>query len=218
MVGPSSSSPAPVASTSRIPYGSPAAAAASIGARPSTPIRTFFTSRPSPYPRAHTSHRRAHLIHPLARQRLTNVAFALAGVLSVATVSLGMSGSLGSAGVRPGCPARKEAAVALQGEELARARNEAQQARSSSWKGKGRFLDDPVAPIPPPAVRSREAIASAASPVERSGSASQREQRAASRAPQGETSDGRIAEEALEPESKGSCGWRGWVGAGERVV
>jgi len=218
MVAPSSSSPAPVASTSRIPYSSPALASASFTARASTPIRTFFTSRPSPSPRAHTSHRRAHLIHPLARQRLTNVAFALAGVLSVVTVSLGMSGSLGSAGVRPGCPARKEAAVALQGEELVRARSEAQQARSSSWKGKGRFLDDPVAPIPPPALRPRDTAASAASLGGRPGSASSEEQLGASRSTQREGADGRIAEESPEPASKGSCGWRGWVGASERVV
>ncbi|GAA5932555.1 hypothetical protein JCM3775_005957 [Rhodotorula graminis] len=216
MVGPLTSSPAPVASTSRIPYGSPAAAAASAPGSATPPTRTFFTSRPSPYPRAHTSHRRAHLIHPLARQRLTNVAFALAGVLSVATVSLGMSGSLGSAGVRPGCPARKDAAVALQGEQLTRARGDAQQARGSSWKGKGRFLDDPVAPIPPPAVRSREAAASSPLPVGRIGSASQGEQRASS--VRGDGPDGRIAEDDSAPTGKGACGWRGWVGASERVV
>ncbi|GAA5917217.1 hypothetical protein JCM8208_002640 [Rhodotorula glutinis] len=214
MAGPLTSSLAPVASTSRIPYGSAAVASTAVSA--STSTRTFFTSRPSPYPRAHTSHRRAHLIHPLARQRLTNVAFALAGVLSVATVSLGMSGSLGSAGVRPGCPARKDAAVALQGEELVRARGEAQQARGCSWKGKGRFLDDPVAPIPPPAVRSREATASAASTVPRSGTATQEEQRARPAHPDG--ADGRIAENGPASAGKGACGWRGWAGASERVV
>ncbi|TNY20625.1 hypothetical protein DMC30DRAFT_245260 [Rhodotorula diobovata] len=104
----------PIASTSRIPYGSPSPAGAAARTPSTTPTRTFCTSRPSPSPRA--AHRHAHLIHPLARQRLTNVVFTLAGVLSVVTVSLGMSGSLGSAGVRPGCPARKEAAVALQGD------------------------------------------------------------------------------------------------------
>ncbi|GAA5823307.1 hypothetical protein JCM3770_002192 [Rhodotorula araucariae] len=201
---PSAAHPAPVASTSRIPYGACAAALAA-------PSRTFFTSRPTPSPRAHShSHprRRAHLIHPLARQRLTNLSFALAGLLSVATVSLGMSGSLGGAGVRPGCPARKDAAVALQDEGVRRDRERV--GAAPVWKGKGRFLDDPVVP----AVQAGTPIAKV--PVGRFERVPRAEQR------QAETElpscgDGRIAE-TVPARASESEGWRGWVGAGERVV
>lgn len=201
----------PIASTSRIPYGSPSPAGAAARTPSTTPTRTFCTSRPSPSPRA--AHRHAHLIHPLARQRLTNVVFTLAGVLSVVTVSLGMSGSLGSAGVRPGCPARKEAAVALQGDRGGQGGAGA----GGAWKGKGRFLDDPVVPVAPGPAVARPGGAAAV--VGRAEEAPPREERGSSGKSEPLAGvDARIQEPAPAPANKGAGGWRAWVGASERVV
>lgn len=157
----------PVASTSRVPYG-PAAVSVPRGPvnlptyhAPAASSRPFSTSSPRPSPRGRS---RAHLIHPMARQRLTNLAFLSAGLLSVLTVSLTMSGTFGE-GAAPGCPARVRTGVALEEEErrsaAAVASSHAENDGRKRWwetsKAKGRFLEDPtpaVAAAPPRLVRS----------------------------------------------------------------
>ncbi|BGP52857.1 hypothetical protein JCM8202v2_000414 [Rhodotorula sphaerocarpa] len=97
-----------------------------------------------------TGRPRAHLIHPMVRQRLTNLTFLSAGLLSVLTVSLTMSGTFGD-GAAPGCPARVRTAVALEERERRRAGEDAvddgRQHAERWWQSsqaKGRFLEDPV--------------------------------------------------------------------------
>lgn len=126
----------PVASTSRIPYSPPSALPPSAAR---AAHRAFSSSPPRTARRA-----TAHIIHPLLRQRLTNLTFALAGLLSVATVSLTMSGTLGN-GAAPGCPARSRVGVAAEGEQR---RKKGEEADGGWWK-KGQFLEDPVVPSAP---------------------------------------------------------------------
>lgn len=163
----------PVASTSRVPYSArhtPTAARA--------PTRAFSTSSSSRNGRS-----RAYLIHPMARQRLTNLTFLSAGLLSVLTVSLAMSGTFGE-GAAPGCPARVRTGVALEEEQERRAagsweeeeggdgddgggggRSRTRRKWWESSKAKGRFLEDPVVVAPPaPSIQSPNAVSTAASP------------------------------------------------------
>lgn len=126
----------PIASTSRIPYSPPTL----LPTRTTPPShRPFSSSTPRPARRA-----TAHIIHPLLRQRLTNLTFAFAGLLSVATVSLTMSGTLGN-GAAPGCPARSRVGVAAEEEKR---RKKGEEADGEWWK-KGQFLEDPVVPSAP---------------------------------------------------------------------
>ncbi|GAA5995112.1 uncharacterized protein JCM10292_004544 [Rhodotorula paludigena] len=219
------SSSTPVASTSRIPYAPPADPARA---------RALHTSRPFFSPRRSAS-ARAHLIHPLARQRLTNLSFLLAGALSVVTVSLGMSGTFGDAA--PGCPARKDARVALEGAEAYGPaggvrepckRNEAA-SDAGWWKGKGRFLDDPV--VPAQQAHGAAAPRGAYVPPARSAQAQAHENRDPSAAPapavpassdmvgSARSADGsaRIGGQATE-QRHGTGGWTSWMGTNERVV
>ncbi|GAA5891071.1 hypothetical protein JCM6882_006410 [Rhodosporidiobolus microsporus] len=199
-------SPSPVASTSRIPYTSPSSPFST------SPVRTFSSSTPS-LARTARAHARgngssAHFLHPLLRQRLTNLTFLVAGALSIATVSLTMSGSLADAGIAPGCPARSAAGVAAQ-EERKRMREREQQRESGSWWTKGRFLEDPVSapaaplivpPAPPAAARQEKAAAAAAAPAPTR---------------RGEDVDGpRIADSRAERPASAGWGWK----ADERVV
>ncbi|GJN91545.1 hypothetical protein Rhopal_004568-T1 [Rhodotorula paludigena] len=221
------SSSAPVASTSRIPYAPPANPAQA---------RALHTSRPFFSPRRSAS-ARAHLIHPLARQRLTNLSFLLAGALSVVTVSLGMSGTFGDAA--PGCPARKDARVSLEGAEAygpsggrgePRKRNEAA-GDAGWWKGKGRFLDDPV--VPAQQAHGAAAPRGAYVPPARSAQAQAHGNRDASAAPlpavppsgaavesaRSVAGGARIGGRAAEPQQQhGTGGWTSWMGTNERVV
>ncbi|GAA5861452.1 hypothetical protein JCM3774_000251 [Rhodotorula dairenensis] len=139
----------PVASTSRIPYTVQSASPAATGRRCfSSSSATSSSSR---------TRSRAHWIHPMARQRLTNLTFLSAGLLSVLTVSLTMSGTFGE-GAAPGCPARVRTGVALdeESEDNGQREHRAAQAATAAdiidgkrkwWetsKAKGRFLEDPV--------------------------------------------------------------------------
>ncbi|GAA5826929.1 hypothetical protein JCM11251_002166 [Rhodosporidiobolus azoricus] len=136
-------SPSPVASTSRIPYTAPSSPFSTSA------LRAFSSSAPSHAGRRSRGGAHAHLINPLLRQRLTNLTFLLAGALSIATVSLTMSGSLNEAGLpAPGCPARSTAGVVAQ-EERKRRLGEEQRQREveRGWWSKGRFLEDPPAPV-----------------------------------------------------------------------
>ncbi|GAA6004375.1 hypothetical protein JCM10207_000692 [Rhodosporidiobolus poonsookiae] len=191
----------PVASTSRIPYSAP------------SPFST------APHPRAFSStsrtsssaRRPAHLIHPLVRQRLTNLTFAVAGLLSVATVSLGMSGSLGE-GATPGCPARVRAGAAMQGERGREEEVQANQADRNWWKAKGRFLEDPL-PISATAARPVSAAGRRAESAE----AAQRSAEAAPRE-DGERIARPSARSAQEQGQPVQAAWQGWSGLNERVV
>ncbi|BGP28659.1 hypothetical protein JCM10296v2_000395 [Rhodotorula toruloides] len=194
----------PIASTSRIPYTAPSPL-------PVITSRFFSTTTPCAAPTRRTS----HFIHPLLRQRLTNLTFLLAGTLSVLTVSLGMSGTFGE-GAAPGCPARSRAGVALDQERVERVAGEMDNGRGrgkeSWWKTKGRFLDDPVVAAPP-ATAPRIVQA-----------------RPASSADQGERGHvdgpGRARDDRQEQDERQLSagrgdrrkGWTGWLGTGERVV
>ena len=153
----------PVASTSRVPY------SAHPPTAPTLPMQTraFSTSSPS-----RNSRSRAYLIHPMARQRLTNLTFLSAGLLSVLTVSLAMSGTFGE-GAAPGCPARVRTGVALEEQERRSAAllhdgddEGGRRTRRKWWessKAKGRFLEDPVVSAPPaPSIKSPNAVSTAA--------------------------------------------------------
>ncbi|BGP12666.1 hypothetical protein JCM10213v2_000583 [Rhodosporidiobolus nylandii] len=173
--------PSPVASTSRIPYTS--------SSSPFSTARPFTSSAPRSARRGG-----AHLIHPMVRQRLTNLTFALAGLLSVATVSLTMSGSL----VEAPCPARRTAGAAMQQEREERlARQASARADGGWWKSKGRFLEDPL-PIAPTAPAPAVTWSAA------------RGVQAASRAEEQpkEVEQERIARPAAEAKN-----WRNWGGA-----
>ncbi|GAA5958191.1 hypothetical protein JCM8115_004011 [Rhodotorula mucilaginosa] len=147
----------PVASTSRVPYSAHFPTAPT--AIPMQARAAFSTSSPS-----RNSRSRAYLIHPMARQRLTNLTFLSAGLLSVLTVSLAMSGTFGE-GAAPGCPARVRTGVALEEQERRSAAASAADdtdgdggggdgtgRRTRKWwessKAKGRFLEDPVVVVP----------------------------------------------------------------------
>lgn len=139
--------------------------------------RAFSTSSPS-----RSSRSRAYLIHPMARQRLTNLTFISAGLLSVLTVSLAMSGTFGE-GAAPGCPARVRTGVALEEQERRSAVAAADdgdgdgdggngvgttggmRTRRKWWessKAKGRFLEDPV--VVPSTTQSPNALSTVATP------------------------------------------------------
>ncbi|GAA6058531.1 hypothetical protein JCM10212_006970 [Sporobolomyces blumeae] len=130
--------------------------------------RPFSSTRPTPIPRGGGSSSgssgspHAHLVHPTVRLRITNLTFYLCAVVSVATVSLTMSGSFGSpGGVVVGCPARngRSGGVGAQEEQggdeapgRARGGRGGDSKRgtglASDAKGKGkatasRWLDDP---------------------------------------------------------------------------
>ncbi|GAA5857014.1 hypothetical protein JCM8547_007915 [Rhodosporidiobolus lusitaniae] len=187
----------PVASTSRIPFSpSPSSSTSS----PFHSSRFFSSSTPRPSPRSRT----AHLIHPLLRQRLTNLTFALAGLLSVATVSLTMSGTLGN-GAAPGCPARSRVGVAAEGEERERMRARAgKQEEGGWWKANGRFLEDPVVPAVGAVVPVAQ-VQAGTGPARRTERVEQ------------EKNEGRIAgATAVHAEERG--GWPGWAEANERIV
>lgn len=111
----------PIASTSRLPP-------------PFTPSHPSSSSRP------YHSLPRALRLTPSTRTRLTNLSFISAALLSIATVSLGMSGSVKVNGVGLPCPARREAGVSLDGPK-----------NEGEWKVEGRkerrkrrWLEDPV--------------------------------------------------------------------------
>lgn len=194
----------PIASTSRIPYTAPSPL-------PVIPSRSFSTTSPCAAPIRRTS----HLIHPLLRQRLTNLTFLLAGTLSVLTVSLGMSGTFGE-GAAPGCPARNRAGVALDQERVESVASERENARGrekeSWWKSKGRFLDDPVVAAPPArAPRIMQARPANAADQGAQGDLDER----------GRGRDDRQEQDERQPSAgRGDrrTGWTGWLGTGERVV
>ncbi|GAA5955190.1 hypothetical protein JCM21900_002232 [Sporobolomyces salmonicolor] len=162
-----------------------------------------------------------HLIHPVLRQRLTNLTFFLAAFFSIATVSLTMSGSLGGgAGMAPGCPARGRVGVGMDGdraghgeaERTGRGERDGSDRRGGKLKG---FLEDPVVPAPGPVWRPASATGGLLRPAEEEG-LGRREEGAA---------EGRI--EAAVPATTSrrqeggdgrAMGWRGWVGLSERVV
>ncbi|GAA5980754.1 hypothetical protein JCM10908_001766 [Rhodotorula pacifica] len=151
----------PVASTSRVPYSANSAITTSA-----PPTRAFSSSAPRS-----RGGGGAHLIHPMLRQRLTNLTFLSAGLLSVLTVSLTMSGTFGE-GAAPGCPARVRTGVALQGtreeEERRTAAVEGGGGRRKWWeteKAKGRFLEDPVVAGPPVAAVTPATALSVAKPA-----------------------------------------------------
>lgn len=84
---------------------------------PATPSTT--TTTPKLNPRIQQQQRRYHLVrllHPTTRQRLTNWTFYLCAFVSIATVSLTMSGSIGDGKTLP-CPARTRIGAGLQEEE-----------------------------------------------------------------------------------------------------
>lgn len=95
----------------------------------------------------------------MARQRLTNLTFLSAGLLSVLTVSLTMSGTFGE-GAAPGCPARVRTGVALDEDDRRQRHRERRAAdavdgKARWWettKARGRFLEDPVVATPPTVV------------------------------------------------------------------
>ncbi|BGO94669.1 hypothetical protein NBRC10512_004901 [Rhodotorula toruloides] len=194
----------PIASTSRIPYTAPKPL-------PTVPSRFFSTTPPCASPTRRTS----HLIHPLLRQRLTNLTFLLAGTLSVLTVSLGMSGTFGE-GAAPGCPARSRAGVALDQERVERVANERENAprreKESWWKTKGRFLDDPVVAAPP--VTAPRIVQARSTSLADQGERSEADERGCMR------DDLQKQDERQPSPGRGDrrTGWTGWLGTGERVV
>ncbi|GAA5972310.1 hypothetical protein JCM11641_002401 [Rhodosporidiobolus odoratus] len=184
----------PLASTSRIPYISPSS--------PFSTSRTFSSTPPA------QSRRTAHLIHPLLRQRLTNLSFALAGLLSVATVSLTMSGSLGEAP----CPARSRAGAAMQAErdEFEARAAAARGVDGTWWKTKGRFLEDPLpisAAVRPTAPLPAQSAAAQTPRAEREIRGQDEEERIARPPPS-----------KREQSHEAGTGWRSWSGTSERVV
>ncbi|GAA6011220.1 hypothetical protein JCM8202_003939 [Rhodotorula sphaerocarpa] len=220
-----SSRRAPIASTSRAPY-TPAPGAASATNAMSPPLtRALATSAARASPRSSarpTGRPRAHLIHPMVRQRLTNLTFLSAGLLSVLTVSLTMSGTFGD-GAAPGCPARVRTAVALEERERRRAGEDAvddgRQHAERWWQSsqaKGRFLEDPVpatamrAPVP----SSRHAGAGA----ESASSAASRRDEVQVYGPGVSASDSRRDEERIPRRGDWRSGWSGLRNPEERIV
>lgn len=222
-----SSRRAPIASTSRVPY-TPAPGAASATNAMSPPLtRALATSAARASPRSSarpTGRPRAHLIHPMVRQRLTNLTFLSAGLLSVLTVSLTMSGTFGD-GAAPGCPARVRTGVALEERERRRAGEDAvddgRQHAGRWWQSsqaKGRFLEDPVpatattvrAPVP----SSRHAGAGADS----ASTATSRRDVETSHGTGALPSDSRRDEERIPRRGDGRSGWSGLRNPEERIV
>ncbi|GAA6036601.1 hypothetical protein JCM8097_001246 [Rhodosporidiobolus ruineniae] len=199
--GPSSS---PIASTSRIPYSSSPSPFSTL--RPLSLSRAFSSTPPS---HARTSGGgSAHLIHPLLRQKLTNLSFVLAGLFSVLTVSLTMSGSLPGAPLAPGCPARRTAGATMEEERREKARKEAEM--GTAWWSKGRFLDDPVPTRGTPLVPT---LAPAVRPAPTTSGRALQE-----KAAKGEERVARPPAAVEVPRQQASRGWRGWAASEERVV
>ncbi|GAA5949511.1 hypothetical protein JCM3765_002685 [Sporobolomyces pararoseus] len=110
-------------------------------------VRSLYRPSSSPLPRSlpstspstqiRPSSSTSHILHPTTRQRLTNLTFYLCAFVSIATVSLTMSGSIGDGRSLP-CPARTRVGAGLEEE------------RPSATGGKGksngssRWLEDPV--------------------------------------------------------------------------
>ncbi|GAA6023607.1 hypothetical protein JCM11491_006053 [Sporobolomyces phaffii] len=88
----------------------------------------------------------AAFLHPATRTRLTNWTFYLCAVVSVATVSLTMSGTLGN-GRAIGCPARASGPNALVGvgaqEEEERERDARTKGKARAKVSNSRWLDEP---------------------------------------------------------------------------
>lgn len=162
----------PVASTSRLP-----------------PMLTPPSSRPiSTLPRALR-------LTPSTRTRLTNISFVTAALLSVLTVSLGMSGSVKVGGVGLPCPARREAGVAA--------------ASEGEWKVEGkkerrkrRWLEDPVP------IARKEAVVQASAPA-----VARRETRSAERVgvAAGEVQQGQEKVTSARIAEGKQQGWGSWV-------
>ncbi|GAA5908007.1 uncharacterized protein JCM6883_004087 [Sporobolomyces salmoneus] len=110
-------------------------------------LRPSPLSRP-PLSRPSSSSSSAHLLHPSTRQRLTNLTFYLCALVSIATVSLTMSGTLGGATGRGlPCPARSRvgAGAEPEREEVVTAGSGGKNVGAGTKKGKGRWLEDPGA-------------------------------------------------------------------------
>ncbi|GAA5859619.1 hypothetical protein JCM1840_006376 [Sporobolomyces johnsonii] len=190
---------APIASTSRLPL-------SVLSLSPPRP-KLFSTTTPRTSARRPGHHQ--HLIHPVLRQRLTNLSFFLAAFFSIATVSLTMSGSLGGgAGIAPGCPARGRVGVGMDGDgdgEERTGRGE----RAAAGKLKG-FLEDPVVPAVGPVWRPASAMEGLVRPAE---------ERGEGRRGEGRTEAAAVTTPRRREEGDGrATGWRGWVGLSERVV
>ncbi|GAA5842055.1 hypothetical protein JCM3766R1_005735 [Sporobolomyces carnicolor] len=102
------------------------------------PRSTFSTSTSA----ASSSPSSAHLIHPTTRQRLTNLTFYLCALVSIATVSLTMSGTLGDGKTLP-CPARTRIGPGAESEREVEGAGASVVVNKGKGKSRGRWLEDP---------------------------------------------------------------------------
>ena len=167
----------PVASTSRLPP-HPA---------PSPPTMRSISTLP-----------RSLRLTPSNRTRLTNLSFVTAALLSVLTVSLGMSGSVKVGGVGLPCPARREAGVAADSE--------------GEWKVEGkkerrkrRWLEDPVP------IARKDAVVPATTPASPRRQPRSAEVDESLRTQSGCAVEKRPVGRIAEEKEQSRAGWASWI-------